>query len=118
MLENSFYYIQSLEQEDGVVKADFTLDAAHPIFHGHFPDQPVVPGACMLQIEKELLEKAVGSTVQLTKAINIKYIAHITPDMACAMRIQYALKEDGIDVTGVITANGQACYKSKCQYSH
>jgi 3-hydroxyacyl-[acyl-carrier-protein] dehydratase len=117
MLENSFYHITSFEHDNGVVTAGLSFNTAHAIFNGHFPGQPVVPGACMLQMEKELLEKAIGRTVQLEKAINIKYISHITPEIVCAMRIQYTLKDDGIDVAGVITANGQPCYKSKIKYS-
>lgn len=31
------------------------LDAAHPIYAGHFPGNPVLPGVCTLQIVRECL---------------------------------------------------------------
>lgn len=116
MLENSFYHITSFEHENGIVAAEVSFNATDAIFKGHFPGQPVVPGACMLQMEKELLEKAIGQHVQLRKAGNIKYISHITPDAVCIFRIQYVVKEDGYEVAGAISVNGKACYKSKTKY--
>ena len=75
MLGNSFYHITSFEHENGIVTAGVSFNATSTIFKGHFPGQPVVPGACMLQMEKELLEKATGQHVQLRKAGKIKYIS-------------------------------------------
>ena len=47
MLEN-FYTLNQIEsQGEGKYLCRITLNAAHPIFAGHFPDNPVTPGVCM-----------------------------------------------------------------------
>lgn len=100
-LINDFFYLQSSSHTDGTIAAHFRLNAAHRIFEGHFPGQPVVPGVCMVQIIKEILEAAVGKTLQLRKAAHIKFLAVIDPrrsvDVYAAIR--YTCSEDSYEVT-------------------
>ena len=60
----------------------FTIrfDAAHPIFAGHFPGHPVVPGACLLQIAEELASMQAGRTVHFLSVRNLKFRQPVTPD--------------------------------------
>jgi 3-hydroxyacyl-[acyl-carrier-protein] dehydratase len=62
-------------------RAILRINWGHPIFEGHFPGRPVVPGACLLQIVKELVSMAIGSEVRLTRADQIKFISMIGPDL-------------------------------------
>ena len=56
-IENQLYHIISLENLGSLIKAEIKIMDTHPIFDGHFPDVPVLPGATMMQIAKELLEE-------------------------------------------------------------
>jgi 3-hydroxymyristoyl/3-hydroxydecanoyl-(acyl carrier protein) dehydratase len=64
----------------GSARAILRINWGHPIFEGHFPGRPVVPGACLLQIVKELVSMALDSEVRLTRADQIKFISMIGPD--------------------------------------
>lgn len=64
----------------GSARATLRINWRHPIFEGHFPGRPVVPGACLLQLVKELLSIAIDSEVSLTRADQIKFISMISPD--------------------------------------
>jgi len=101
LLINDFFYVQSSSHTDGTIAAHLRLNAAHRIFKGHFPGQPVVPGVCMVQIIKEMLEAALGKTLQLRKADHIKFLAVIDPrksiDIDAAIR--YTCSEDHYEVT-------------------
>jgi len=101
LLINDFFYVQSSSHTDGTIAAHLRLNAAHRIFKGHFPGQPVVPGVCMVQIIKEMLEAALGKTLQLRKADHIKFLAVIDPrksiDVDAAIR--YTCSEDHYEVT-------------------
>ena len=56
MLKDSLYRILNISGENNAIEAIIELDEHHDIFKGHFPGQPVLPGVCMLQITKEILE--------------------------------------------------------------
>ena len=77
LLEKNFYTVQSFTNEEGIAKASISINAAHEIFKGHFPGQPVVPGVCMTQIVKELLEKAITKETRLLKADHLKFLSVI-----------------------------------------
>jgi 3-hydroxyacyl-[acyl-carrier-protein] dehydratase len=79
MLLDNFYFIRSYEPTDYSLKALLEFDGAHSIFKGHFPEVPVVPGVCMMQIVKELFEKHSGKTVRLTKVPLMKFLSLINP---------------------------------------
>ena len=54
----NFYKVthsEHINETDWVVQV--MLNPQHVIYNGHFPQQPVVPGVCMLQIIKECIEK-------------------------------------------------------------
>lgn len=64
---------------DHSLGATLELNASHPIFGGHFPGQPIVPGVCMVQMVKEALEKRLGRPARLTASRNIKFLHVINP---------------------------------------
>jgi 3-hydroxyacyl-[acyl-carrier-protein] dehydratase len=79
MLIEGLYTVQSLEQNEEEVKATVKLNAAHEVFKGHFPDSPVMPGVCMIQMIKELTEETLNKKLFLTVASNVKFMAIINP---------------------------------------
>jgi len=78
---DDLYFIKS-SRTDSVNKltAQVEINPEHPIFAGHFPGNPILPGACTIQILKELVAEHLGRKVNLSKAANIKYLSFIDPD--------------------------------------
>ena len=57
MLQNNFYTLSSRnDNEKDTISATVLIDKNHPIFKGHFPEKPVLPGVCLMQIIKDILE--------------------------------------------------------------
>lgn len=80
MLLNDFYTVESSEKlTDSKYIFWIVLQAQHPIFEGHFPNNPVTPGVCMLQIVKELSENITRDPLFLRQATNVKFMALINP---------------------------------------
>ena len=73
MLE-TFYSV--IEKKFGQDSAAFSVhfNAQHPIFQGHFPTMPVVPGACLMQMAGELSVVALQRNIQIVGAKNIKFL--------------------------------------------
>lgn len=81
MFQNKLYKILNKTSLDDTSRFSVTieLDAAHEIFMGHFPDNPVLPGVCSLEILKELLTDHTGNSLLLSRASSVKYISMINP---------------------------------------
>ena len=97
MLKGNFYHITEEAKDAGQVNITFELNAAHPIFQGHFPDQPVVPGVCMMQIITETLEEGLQQKVLLQKASLMKFLNMIDPvkQPLIDLALTYKAEEDG-----------------------
>ena len=80
MLIKGLYSIVSFEQKVQKVQVSVKLHKEHEVFKGHFPGNPVMPGVCMIQMIKELTEKATGKELFLSVASNIKFMAIINPE--------------------------------------
>jgi 3-hydroxyacyl-[acyl-carrier-protein] dehydratase len=121
MLLNNLYTIRSFAFSDTKDKifAHILLDKEHPIFGGHFPGNPILPGVCTVQIIRELLEKAFGKELMLTKASNIKYLGFINPTATPGVQFDLVMKntETGsIACTAAVSAGGSKLCSFKGEY--
>lgn len=120
MLNNNLYKIESLENIDGRIEAGLLIDAHHKIFDGHFPGQPVLPGVCMMQIFKELLEKTTGQSLFLYQADTIKFLSMVDPRQTpnLTFSIDYTTTEGYIKANGVLKSGNTTFLKiSNCSLS-
>lgn len=114
MLKNDFYTISSVQKENNSFKIMLELNAMHKIFEGHFPGQPVVPGACMLQMVKEITELILNKKIRLTKADNLKFLLLTNPNehRTLQMSLTFNISENGIASVSANLSNGPSvCFK-------
>ena len=114
MLKDDFFTVSSVQKENNSFKIVLELNAIHKIFQGHFPGQPVVPGACMMQMVKEVTEIILGKKVQLTKADNLKFLQLINPNehRTLQMDLTFNISEDGIaNVSANLSNDSSVCFK-------
>jgi len=95
MLMNDFYTYRRLQQGDHEFSCEVDFNAYHDIFKGHFPGQPVVPGVCMMEMVKELLQTLIGRPLWLRTAGNVKFLQLITPDVHPVVNISWKESDDG-----------------------
>lgn len=77
-LLNSLYSIKSKDSGNGI-RYDIQLDASHFIYEAHFPNEPITPGVCIIQIAKELLEDHLGQNLNIKIVKNAKFLNVISP---------------------------------------
>lgn len=98
MLFNDFYTTHDINYTDNSYGCRIVFNVDHSIFGGHFPGKPVVPGVCMMEIVKELLQQKLGTTFMLRTAGNVKFLGLITPDVQPQITITWKQTEEGYKV--------------------
>ncbi|RZK15805.1 MAG: 3-hydroxylacyl-ACP dehydratase [Hymenobacter sp.] len=109
MLQDAFYTLTAPPAITATtVQASLRLRPEHAIFAGHFPGQPVVPGVCLLQLLKELLEGATQQSLQLVRAGNVKFLTVLVPGVPEIVHAQlkFESSEDGILVSEATISAG------------
>ena len=94
MLIEGLYTLTDFSSVNQEIKAKVFLHKEHDIFKGHFPGNPIMPGVCMVQIIKELTEKALNKQLFLSVSSNIKFMALINPNKTPDLDILISYTED------------------------
>lgn len=114
MLIKNLYTVQHFEQEENKVTAQIKVNKDNPIFKGHFPNNPVMPGVCMIQIIKELAERASGKKLFLQKASNVKFMTIINPEENPDLTLEInctTLQEESLKVKNITKFNDTIALK-------
>ncbi len=72
-LINDFFFIVESLEKDGEYRCKVRLNKEHPLYMVHFPQNPVTPGVCLVQISSEILEEHFGKEFILKGAGSIKF---------------------------------------------
>lgn len=99
----------------GIYRFRCETDAAHPIFAGHFPGMPIVPGVCLLNAVKRAVSQKLGCEVLFEKIRECKFLSAINPLENKAFEIEFGLT-DGQVRAGVFIGDTQ-CMKLKATLS-
>ena len=93
MLLGDFFTISETKNLDNnSYKITLHLNRKHHIFEGHFPGNPIVPGVCLTQMVKEILESILKRSFNMVKADNIKFTAIVNPEITPALEAKLSLK--------------------------
>jgi 3-hydroxyacyl-[acyl-carrier-protein] dehydratase len=113
MLKNNFYSIQSQTVSEQGLSTIIHINPEHEIFKGHFPGKPVVPGVCMIQIVKELLDEAMSESLLFQKGNQIKFLQLLVPvsEENVEVNITWKALESGFQTTADFKKEGGAIFK-------
>ena len=92
---NDFYTIHELQPSLDSLSCIIVFNGSHHIFDGHFPGQPVVPGVCMVQMVKELLQQQFDKSLILRSTGQIKFLQLITPEVMPEIHISWKETDNG-----------------------
>ena len=79
ILKNSLYTIADKRMEGSGIFYQILLDKNHFIYKAHFPNEPITPGVCIIQIAKELLEDYLHEEYEISYIKNIKFLSVLSP---------------------------------------
>ena len=122
LLRNNLYTIS--QKEINGLNGCFTieLNSSHFIYLAHFPEEPITPGVCIVQIGQELLELLLEESclkkyrLEIKKVKNVKFLSVISPKNNTT--IVYTMKkvemsEDAMEVKAEIDVSFKDEIKAK-----
>lgn len=119
LFENKFYSVNQEELAEGTASFNITINDAHEIFDGHFPDNPITPGVMQMEMVKELLSRIVEKELNLVSMGNCKFLAILNPKETPSVDLvfNYVLQEDGqFKVSGQIKKEDVIYLKINAHY--
>lgn len=78
-MEAKLFKIKDCYMSDNSIIHSIVLNTNHPIYNGHFPNQPVLPGVCSLQVIRECLSHTLKKDIKFTNIKECKFLSPIIP---------------------------------------
>jgi 3-hydroxyacyl-[acyl-carrier-protein] dehydratase len=101
-LDNFYNIIDQVEIDNAHLTVDYPvrkfiftlkLNPEHPVYDGHFPGNPVVPGVCQVQMIKELTSAILKTDLVIQHSDNIKFLSMIIPSVTPLLTVSMDIKE-------------------------
>lgn len=99
LLHGGLYTILSSAVDVSSALFSIELNPAHVIFAAHFPGEPILPGACIVQIATELFAQwKDDDQLQVRKISNLKFLSIVSPQQLTNLDV--LLEERKTDAEG------------------
>lgn len=107
---SNLYTITTLDQGPDRIDSTVQIDAGHPVFEGHFPGSPVLPGVVQLEMVKAILSKAFGKTMVLKEMSTCKFLEVLNPAETPELTIHIQYKGDEMPDVSATGKQGEKTY--------
>ena len=112
MFQDNLFSIISENKTDNQADFIILLDGKHPIYRGHFPNEAITPGVCIIQMAVDLFSHTMQQTHHLVKAKNVKFLQIIRPDEHPEIhyRLTWEKTEEGLFTVKVLVDDGAVTF--------
>ncbi|WP_240607703.1 hotdog family protein [Marixanthomonas spongiae] len=113
-MPNLYQVLKKEVVDETTISVTVEVDKNHQVFEGHFPENPVMPGVCMLQVIKELSETHLETGLFLQKLSNVKFTSVMNPQVRpqLVLNLTFSKKNNEITVKNTSTfPNGTVVLK-------
>ena len=93
-LDNLYTIVSTPEESTEAVRFQIRLNADSVIFKAHFPGEPIMPGACIVQMVQELFSVLAKREVEIAKIVNLKFLSVIKPDEVLDLDVAIKIKKE------------------------
>lgn len=73
---------------------EFLIHADEPVFAGHFPTYPILPGVMLLSLARAVMSDHFGRPVQLSEVRRQRFSKPVLPGMRVAIELQLTPCQD------------------------
>ncbi len=115
MLIKDYYTIDSVTGDSECSTFRVSLNPDCSVYEGHFPEKPVSPGVCNIQMIKECAEQMTGTSLMLSNLQQCRLTTLITPTEhpSLDINISLTLKEETYQMKASIGKDGESYLEMK-----
>jgi 3-hydroxymyristoyl/3-hydroxydecanoyl-(acyl carrier protein) dehydratase len=96
-----------LPQADGAQAFEFNFSAQDPVFAGHFPDHPILPGVFQLEMARMAAEWVLNGGLSLQEVIRGKFQRPVLPGETLKLTLKLSEADGVVSVRGHFMCGGQ-----------
>jgi 3-hydroxyacyl-[acyl-carrier-protein] dehydratase len=115
-MKTEIYSFDAVQKGPDSVTATISYDAAHAVFSGHFPDNPIVPGVCTIDMITDIVRSQLGAGYHLKSAANVKFLQLIHPDDQPTLNLMYKVTDTALQVQVTLTMEGAVLMRFNGEY--
>jgi 3-hydroxyacyl-[acyl-carrier-protein] dehydratase len=78
---SKLYSFHNLHTTATTFQVEVRFDPSHPVFAGHFPGHPVVPGVFLVEILAAAISEIAGKSLVVKEAASLKFLQLINPEV-------------------------------------
>jgi len=79
ILYDNFYTVKSQQVTEATAQFRIELNGGNFVYQAHFPNNPITPGVCLIQMGVELFNLLKGKSFGIKTLKNVKFISPINP---------------------------------------
>jgi 3-hydroxymyristoyl/3-hydroxydecanoyl-(acyl carrier protein) dehydratase len=92
----------------GAATAEFRFGANDPVFAGHFPHRPILPGVFQLELARVVAEKVLGCPLFVREIARAKFQQPILPEETVRVDLKLTEKDGIVQAYAGFTVGGRA----------
>lgn len=100
-LDNLYSVVSAHAEGDTAFRYTIDLIPDSVIFSAHFPGEPIMPGACIVQMVEELYDLWTQRSTTLLKVNNLKFLAVISPTAVSSLDVCLEVKAEDASATHI-----------------
>jgi 3-hydroxyacyl-[acyl-carrier-protein] dehydratase len=94
-------------QASGVISGSLLFDPDFSGFQGHFPGNPILPGACLIEAAFQLISCGVGKNLLLAEVETVKFFSPVNPGDKVNLDFSIEYLTDGIGAKGTVMSGSR-----------
>jgi 3-hydroxyacyl-[acyl-carrier-protein] dehydratase len=95
------------QNSDGSTVFEFKFGAGDPVFAGHFPGHPILPGVFQLEMVRVAAESVLNCPLTIREIRKSKFQRPILPDEVARVELKLTEKEGMIEARAGFSVGGQ-----------
>ena len=93
---------------DGSTTLEFKFRADDPVFAGHFPGRPILPGIFQLEMARVAAESVLNCALTVRQIRKAKFQRPVLPDETVRIELKLSNKDKTIQAYAAFSVGGQA----------